>query len=213
MSATEHLHVLLRELEREVNADKKLAVHTNNRFNKQFSVLLRDWNYLKIIVERLESGDPENATQLALDLKSLYVFGRVFSESVLYICSLFVDDSIKIKWDKIGDFVVGMEKDFNAQGEKTKNFWTSIGGSIKILNKAFRYRNEVLHGKESSTEWTFAWPGRSNLDHVFIQNVPWPEDKGKKKEQRSLNAKMLIQILENEIPKIFNYLKMIKNSS
>jgi hypothetical protein len=211
MNGVEHLHILLREFERYINGDKKLQVHKDNRFNKQFSVLLRDWNYLKIIVERLESGDSNNATQLALDLKSLYVFGRVFSESLLYISSLFIDDSVNIKWDKIGVFIRDIEKNYALQGSKTRNFWDSIGGSIKILHRAFKYRNEVLHGKESSTEWTFAWPGRSNLDHVFINNVPWLEDKDKKKEKRSMNARILIQILENEIPKIFDYLKFVKN--
>lgn len=209
MNEIEHLHLLLREFERDINADKELRVHKDNRFNKQFSVLLRDWNYLKIIVLRLESGNSEDATQLALDLKSLYVFGRVFSESVLYMSSLFIEDSAGIKWDKIGDFVAFMEKNAKSQGEKSKDFWASVGGSIRILNKAFRYRNEVLHEKDSNTEWTFAWPGRSNLDHVFIHNIPWPEDKGKKKEERSLNARLLMQILDNEIPKIFNYLKTL----
>jgi hypothetical protein len=46
---------------------------------------------------------------------------------------------------------------------------------------------------------------------VFINNVPWLEDKDKKKEKRSMNARILIQILENEIPKIFDYLKFVKN--
>lgn len=204
----QHLHIILREFERDINLRKQLKVHKDNRFNKQFSVLLRDWNYLKIISERLDAGTTQNTIQLALDLKSLYVFGRVFSESVLYISSLFIDDSLGIRWDKIGDFVRDIEGRLSEQGTKTKNFWSSVGGSIKILNKSFRYRNEVLHGKESATEWTFAWPGRSNLDHVYIRNVPWPEDVGKKKELRSLNARMLMQILDNEIPKIFNYLKM-----
>jgi hypothetical protein len=211
MEELDHLHTLLRKFEQDINADKTLKVHGENKFNKQFSFLLRDWHYLKIIVQRLESGNSENATQLAVDLKSLYVFGRVFSESVLYISSLFINGTTKIQWGKIGGFVKVMEKNFESQDAAVKNFWSEVGGSVKILNKAFKYRNEVLHGKDGNTEWTFAWPGKSNLDHVYIDNVPWPEDRDKKEALRSLNARNLVQVLANEIPKILGYLTRVKS--
>jgi hypothetical protein len=211
MEELDYLHTLLRKFEQDINADKTLNVHGENKFNKQFSFLLRDWHYLKVIVQRLETGDTENTIQLAVDLKSLYVFGRVFSESVLYISSLFINGATKDQWGKIGGLVKTMEEKLESQDVEVKKFWREVGGSIQVLNKAFKYRNEVLHGKDGNTEWTFAWPGKSNLDHVYIDNVPWPEDRDKKEALRSLNARNLVQVLANEIPKILDYLTRVKN--
>jgi len=206
MEEIDLLHHTLRTFQTQVGDNKDHPVHSRNKFNKQFGMLLRDWNYLKIISHRIESTDSNEATILALDLKSLYVFGRVFSESVLYTSSLFVTSSSKIRWKKIGEFVDSTERNIEFEPDQMKAFWAAVGGSIQLLNKTFKYRNEVLHEKESNTEWTFAWPGHSNLDNVRIANVPWPEDADKKREVRTLNARSLLQTLANEVPKVFDYL-------
>lgn len=202
------LYTSLRSFEAQIGSNTSAPVHAGNKFNKQFGVILRDYEYLKIIVERLESCDSNDSLQIALDLKSLYVFGRVFSESVVYIASFFIPSGDEIVWSKIGPFVGTVEKNLAAECDELKHFWTKVGGSIRILNSAFKYRNEVLHKKDSDNEWTLARPGRSNLDHISIINVPWPEDQDKKEEMRSLNARNLVQILANEVPKILEYLKL-----
>jgi hypothetical protein len=208
------LHDGIRKFEVIINADKALSVHKENKFNKQFSVLLKDWHYLKVIWDRIEKADPDkDITQLGLDLKSMYVFGRVFSESLLYITSLFIPTTPKVDWTKIGVFVKTTLENLENQPDDFKKFWTSCGETVIHLHETFKYRNNVLHEKDSNTEWTMAWPGRSNLDHVSISNVPWSEDKGKKKEIKSLNTRELVKILETDSNSLISYLmEAIKNN-
>jgi len=113
----------MRVFEKAINSRKELSVHKNNKFNKQFSVLLKDWNYLKIIIERIELANSENTTQLGLDLKSLYVFGRVFSESLLYLASFFIKSSSQINWEKIGPFIGSVKKNLESEPAEFKDFW------------------------------------------------------------------------------------------
>lgn len=196
-----------------IGSKKELKVHEGNKFNKQFGLLAKDWEYLNIIWKRIESADAhEESTQLGLDLKSLYVFGRIFSESMLYIVSLFIPSTKEIDWTKIGIFVKTTTENLSDQPDEFKNFWSSVGESIIRLNQIFRYRNHVLHEKDSNTEWTMAWPGKSNLDHVSLANVPWSEDKGKKKEIKSLNARELMNVLENDTNAILSYIEITAES-
>lgn len=67
----------------------------------------------------------------------------------------------------------------------------------------------MLHEKDSNTEWTMVWRKGSNLDHVSISNVPWVEDRGKKKEVRSLNARMLVKVLQGGTDVIISYLEKV----
>jgi hypothetical protein len=206
MHEIDELHTRIRAFEKVVNEHKGFRAHKDNKFNKQFSALLTEWHYIQIIIERIENADSNNATQLKLDLKTLYVFGRVFVESLLYMSSLFIDSSKKINWTKIGPFVKSAEDNGKSEAEEFVNFWQENRESVYQLLNTFRYRNDVLHEKNSNTEWIFAWPGRSNLDQVFIANVPWKEDIGEK-EKRSLNARTLISVLQNETAKILDYLE------
>lgn len=185
-----------------------LDVHRNNEFSKQISVILKDLNYIEIIIKRIESADSREATKLGLDLKSLYIFGRVFSESLVYIASLFIKSSPKINWSKIGEFIKTSKKNLDSEPQEFKIFWEKNKEPIKKLYETFRYRNRVLHEKNSNCEWTFAWPGRSNLDNVFISNVPWKED-SKTKEEETLNARKIIQTLYSESCLIIDYLELI----
>jgi len=192
----------------QINSNKELLVHKENKFNKQYSCLAKDWEYLNIIWKRIDNANAhEESTQLGLDLKSMYVFGRVFSESMLYIVSLFIPSTQMIDWTKIGFFVKTSTENLSDQPDEFKNLWSSVGESIIRLNQTFRYRNHVLHEKDSNTEWTMAWPGRSNLDHVSLANVPWSEDKGRKKEVKSLNARELMNILEKDTDVILSYIE------
>lgn len=200
----------MRLFEKTINGRKSLSVHKDNKFNKQFSVLLKDWHYLEIIVDRIDTANSDNATQLNLDLKSLYVFGRVYSESLIYIASLFVVSSSKIDWTKIGVFVKNATDNLNSEPSEFVKFWSINKGAILNLFNTFKYRNYVLHEKDSDTEWTFAWPGKSNLDYVFISNVPWSEDSDSKKKKKSLNTRNLIQILNTQSLLIFDYLESIE---
>lgn len=199
----------LKNFEENIKSKKELFVHENNKFNKQFSSLITDLTYIKIITERIEETDTDDISQLKLDLKSLYVFGRVFSESILYTASLFINSSEKIKWDKIGPFIKNSKENVENESDEFKEFWVKCSNHIENLCEAFKYRNFVLHEKNSNTEWTMTWPGRSNLDYVYIANVPWKEDQKKRKEVKSINANKLIEILKTEIPPILDYLKSI----
>lgn len=212
MQEIDNLHERMRTFEKTINNRKELGVHKDNKFNKQFSVILKDWYYLKIIIKRIETANPNNATQLGLDLKSLYVFGRVFSESLIYIVSLFVKSSPRINWTKIGPFVKSIEYNLNLEEIELKRFWKNNEKAIRDLFETFRYRNHVLHEKDSNTEWTFAWPGRSNLDNVYIANVPWREDMETKKEKKTLNARSLVRVLNYQSSIIFDYLELILKS-
>lgn len=204
------LHERIRKFEALVNANKDHRIHKENKFNKQFSVLLKDWHYLEIIWKRIESADlDKDITQLGLDLKSVYVFGRVFSESLLYIASLFIPATPKIDWTKIGVFVKTVSENLENQPDDFKKFWASCGEKIIHIHETFRYRNHVLHEKDSNTEWTMVWRKGSNLDHVSISNVPWVEDRGKKKEVRSLNARMLVKVLQEGTDVIISYLEKV----
>lgn len=204
------LHERIRKFEALVNANKDHRIHKENKFNKQFSVLLKDWHYLEIIWKRIESADlDKDITQLGLDLKSVYVFGRVFSESLLYIASLFIPATPKIDWIKIGVFVKTVSENLENQPDDFKKFWASCGEKIIHIHETFRYRNHVLHEKDSNTEWTMVWRKGSNLDHVSISNVPWVEDRGKKKEVRSLNARMLVKVLQGGTDVIISYLEKV----
>lgn len=210
MEEIEKIHILIQDFSKLVNQHKELSIHKDNKFNKQFGNLLKEWNYIKIIIIRIESADPSNdTTQLGLDLKSLYVFGRVFSESLLYLISLFIKSSPNIDWTKIGPFLGNIKNNIDSEPDDVKNFWKECGDSIENLYQLFKYRNDVLHEKDSDTEWTFAWPGKSNLDHVFISNVPWEEDRGTKKEKRTLNARDMADLLLVESSKIIDYLNFV----
>ncbi len=210
MNEIKALHERIRRFEAQINSNKSHRVHKENKFNKQFSVLLKDWHYLEIIWNRIEKADlDKDITQLGLDLKSMYVFGRVFSESFLYIASLFISSTLKINWTKIGVFVETVSKNLESQPDDFKRFWASCGGKVIYMHEAFRYRNNVLHEKDSNTEWTMVRRGGSNLDHMTILNVPWVEDGGKKKEIRSLNARMLVKVLHESIDVLISYLEKI----
>lgn len=207
----------MRVFEKAINSRKELSVHKNNKFNKQFSVLLKDWNYLKIIIERIELANSENTTQLGLDLKSLYVFGRVFSESLLYLASFFIKSSSQINWEKIGPFIGSVKKNLESEPAEFKDFWKNNERAVRALHETFRYRNNVLHEKDSNTEWTFAWPGRSNLDNVYIANVPWKEDSGRKEEKNTMCQpcqlpEVIYRGLRNILSKkmILNFIKSLK---
>lgn len=207
-NSMDDLDILLCELqkfEKTINLHQHLSVHEENRFNKQFGEVLRDWEYLRIIHTRLANTNSEKIAELTLDLKSLYVFGRVFSESILFLTSLFYPNTAGIKWNKIGDFVNSVEMNLSRQSHDFKHMWTELETPIRNLNSSFRYRNELLHQKESMTEWTFTLPGQSNLDYVSMARVPWPED-NKNSKSESVNARKLIQNLAHEVPKILRYL-------
>lgn len=210
MQEIEVLSERMRKFEKSINANKDSRVHKDNKFNKQFSVLLLDWHYLQIITKRIEAASSEDSTRLGLDLKSLYVFARVYSETLIYIVSLFVGSSKKINWTKIGPFIKSVELNFNTEPDEFKIFWKANETPIRKLAGTFNYRNDVLHSKDSNTEWTFVQPGRSNLDSVYIVSVPWPEDKHVKKEKRTLNARDLINVLNSESSTIFSFLDSIK---
>lgn len=204
------LHDRIRKFEALINANRGHKVHKENKFNKQFSVLLKDWHYLEIIWNRIEKADlDKDITQLGLDLKSMHVFGRVFSESLLYIASLFIPTTPKIDWTKLGVFVKTVSENLENQPDDFKKFWASCGEKIISMYETFRYRNHVLHEKDSNTEWTMVWRKGSNLDHVSIANVPWVEDRGKKKEVRSLNARMLLKALQEGTNTTISYLEKI----
>lgn len=208
MEEIEKIHVLIQNFSKLVNEHKELTVHKDNKFNKQFGSLLKDWNYLKIIVERIEIADSnKDITQLGLDLKTLYVFGRVFSESLIYTISLFIYNDTELEWTKIGPFLKSVEKNLDSESDEFKNFWKECEKPIENLCNLFRYRNFVLHEKNSNTEWTLSWPGKSNLDYVYISNVPWEEDKYNKKEEKTLNARSIVNELYIESSNIINYIK------
>lgn len=184
----------------------ELSLHVNNKFNRQYSLLIRDWNYLKIILNRIETTDPHEAATLGLDLKSLYVFGRVYSESLIYIASFLVKSTKEINWKKIGPFIESIKKHLSEQPEEFKLFWLANEKPITNLYNTFKYRNDILHEKDSNTEWTFVDPRRSNLESVRIENVAWREDKGIFKEKKTLNAKDIIGVLSPESIKILDHL-------
>lgn len=209
MQELDNLYKSIRAFEQATSNHRYLSVHKDNKFNKQLSVVLRDFEYLKIIAERIETADPNNATQLGLDLKSFYVFGRVFSESLIYIVSLFIKSSSKIDWTKIGPFVKSIEANLNSEVTEFKSFWGHNEKVIRSLYETFKYRNYVLHEKNSNTKWTFAQLGKSNLDQVYIANIPWEEDAGMKKEQKTLDARSLMWILGYQSSLIFDYLVAI----
>lgn len=190
-----------------VNLHKELQIHDMNKFNKQFGVLLTEWHYLDIIVNRINDANPEKITQLKLDLKSLYVFCRVFSESLIYLSSIFIDSSSKINWEKIGPFLKTVKENINNEPDSFKDFWTHNEVPINILFETFKYRNYILHEKNSSSEWTFTYPGKSNLDHVFIVNVPWGDDKEIKEERKTLNTREMIRVIFLQSSVIFDYLE------
>ncbi|MDD3132757.1 MAG: hypothetical protein PHN94_13100 [Bacteroidales bacterium] len=208
MQEIENIHKRIEAFQKTIGDCKGLCLHKDNKFNKQMSVVLKDLAYIEIIIKRIESADPREATQLGLDLKSLYVFGRVFSESLIYIASLFIKSSPKIDWSKIGEFIKTSKKNLDSEPREFKIFWEKNKEPIEKLYETFRYRNRVLHEKNSNCEWTFAWPGRSNLDNVFISNVPWKEDL-KTKEEETLNARKIIQTLYSESCLIIDYLESI----
>jgi hypothetical protein len=208
MQEIENIHKRIEAFQKTIGDCKGLCLHKDNKFNKQMSVVLKDLAYIEIIIKRIESADPREATQLGLDLKSLYVFGRVFSESLIYIASLFIKSSPKIDWSKIGEFIKTSKKNLDSKPREFKIFWEKNKEPIEKLYETFRYRNRVLHEKNSNCEWTFAWPGRSNLDNVFISNVPWKEDL-KTKEEETLNARKIIQTLYSESCLIIDYLESI----
>lgn len=207
MQDIEDLYERMCIFEKTINNCKVLSVHKDNKFNKQFSVLLKDWHYLKIIIERIDTTNSDDTTQLGLDLKSLYVFGRVFSESLIYIVSLFIKSSPKINWTKIGPFIESAVNNLNSEPEEFKTFWKKNEKIIRNLFETFRYRNYVLHEKDSNTEWTFAWPGRSNLDYIYIANVPWRKDGKIEGEKQTINARNLVQTLNSQSLLIFDYLE------
>lgn len=208
MEEIDKIHVLIQCFSKLVNEHKELTAHKDNKFNEQFGRLLKDWGYLKIIVERIEIADSnKDITQLGLDLKTLYVFGRVFSESLIYITSLFINCDTKLKWNKIGPFLKSVEENLDSESDEFKNFWKECEEPIKNLCNLFRYRNFVLHEKDSNTEWTLSWPGKSNLDNVCIYNVPREEDKPSKKEVKTLNARIIVNELYIESSKIINYIE------
>lgn len=208
MEEIDKIHVLIQAFSKLVNERKELAAHKDNKFNKQFRRLLKDWSYLKIIVERIETADSnKNTTQLGLDLKTLYVFGRVFSESLICITSLFINYNTKLDWNKIGPFLKSVKENLNSESDGFKDFWEECEEPIENLCNLFRYRNFVLHERDSNTEWTLSWPGRSNLDNVCIYNVPWKEDRPSKKEVKTLNARTIVNELYIESSKIINYIE------
>lgn len=45
--------------------------------------------------------------------------------------------------------------------------------------------------------------------HLERSNVPWVEDRGKKKEVRSLNARMLVKVLQGGTDVIISYLEKV----
>ncbi|GEM_PF-4098701 len=208
MEELERLNLLIKGFSDLVNEHKELDVHKYNKFNKQCGDLFKDYNYLKIIIERIEMADSnKDIVQLNLDLKTLYIFGRVFSESLIYTISLFIKNNTKLEWTKIGPFLSSVKNNFNSESDEFKNFWKECEKPIKILYDLFKYRNFVLHEKDSNTEWTFSWPNKSNLDNVYISNVPWEEDKDNKKEEKTLNARNIINKLYIESYNIINYIK------
>ncbi len=208
MESVEKIYSIIKDFSDLVNKNKKLEIHKENNFNKQFSNLLKEWNYIKIITARINNANPTNdITQLGLDLKTLYVFVRVFSESLIYISSLFIPSSSKIKWNKLGPFIKSVKENIGSESEQLKNFWKNCESYINNLNELSKYRNYVLHEKGSSTEWTLSNPVKSNLDSIRIYNVPWREDRSTKKEERTLNTRDIINNLYIESSNIINYLK------
>lgn len=197
----------LMNLQNSATSNKDHYVHINNVFNKQMSLLMKEATYLSIIIDRIKNVDADkNPTQLNLDIKTLYIFGRVFSESILYTGSIFINDTKNINWEKIGPFIQSSEKFLSEQSNKFKDFWFNCENHIRRLNEVFKYRHDVLHGKESNTEWTMFWPGHNNLDVVSISNVPWKESVDKKQKQ-TLTPNRLISVLVEDTNFIIKYFK------
>src|SRR3972149_6624715 len=193
--------------QKRVNENTNLEIHRDNKFNKQFGVLHSDLGYIKILTWRIESALPDRSIEMTLDLKSLYVFGRVFCESLIYMCSLFVESSENINWKKIGPFIGSIQKYLDSEGEEFKKFWVANEKPIRNLYETFGYRNYVLHEKDSSTEWTFSNPGLSNLENVHIENIPWGKNDSDGKPAKTLNGKNILDIIKKQSFCVFDYLE------
>ncbi len=206
----EHLDLLLnrvKNLSDKVNQKKESDVHVSNIFNKQLSKLLVEGCYLSVILERIKADNPDTeSTQLNLDIKSLYIFSKIFTESVIYLTSLFVKSTPDIKWEKLGPFIAYSEKHLDDQPETFVLFWKECGQSIKALQSTLGYRNNIAHSKKSDVEWTMHWSGLDNLEMSKIVNFPWEDDAiGGKMETLAPND--LMMGISKNITVIINYLE------
>ncbi len=207
MDQIKKLSQILIDFQTKASSKTDLYIHKDNLFNKQVSLLMREGLYISIIANRIKDANTETEiTQMNLDLKTLYVFGRVFAESVLYISSLFLKDTKGIEWTKLGPFLGSVEKNLEMQNDSFKAFWSFCGDEVKSLHEVFKYRHDVLHDKISNTEWTMFWPGHGNLDSVSIANVAWRES-GKNKETKTLTPTLLIRVLAENSTKVISYLE------
>lgn len=175
MDKLEKTKTMITELSSLMNEErfKELGANKDNLFNQYASLLNTDLEYIKIILERIKSYDHnKNTSALGLDIKSLVIFCRIYTESLLNIIQLFIREKENLPWNKLGSFVKKMKED-NTLGENIllKSFWDSQKEILEKTSRELKYRNTIAHDKNKGTEWTMSHPGRDNLQHSSITNA------------------------------------------
>jgi hypothetical protein len=198
------IEIALEELQTNLNS-KEFAgrtFHKDNFMNKQIGKIISDLGNLRVIASRISSD--QDGLEINLDIKSLYIFGKIFIESVVYLCSVFFPDN-RINWTKLGLFCQTAEQNQASQENEFKKFWDALGVTFKKLQEEFQYRNHLTHEKRSTVEWTFSRPGHDNLDNTRIQNLTWHEDPNKKGAETT-TPRETINILNHDVSKIIQYI-------
>lgn len=182
---------------------KDAAFARHNFLNKQVGQILGDLASLRLIAARISKD--VDASELRLDMQSLYLFGKILSESVLYLASGFVKSGSAILWSKLGQFCQTAEKHYINESEDFRRFWLKLGPTLKNLQRRLNYRNDFVHRKQSTVEWTFVWPGHDNLDHAKIQSLPWSGDTTTQPSETT-SARTLIAEINKSLCEILDYL-------
>ena len=180
--------------------------HKENLLNQRLSAINTDLAYIQIIANRINAYDTSKSSELTLDIKSLVIFCRIYTESVLNLVSLFVSDAgPNIPWNKIGTFAKRLTEKQPIEGTEIKYFWDIAGHIVQETSSKLNYRNFIAHEKEMGTEWPMAWPGHSNFDHVSVVNA---YGRAKKKpDQSSGTPRDNIRTIYNFTDYIFEYIK------
>ena len=213
MDKFNELEKLVQEFSELINIKKKFLplVHANNLFNLYMSTIYKDLAYIKIILERIKTNDiRENTSALGLDIKSLVIFCRIYSESLLHLVQLFIIDCPKeIEWNKIGGFIKKLEKLQPLSNLALQDFWNKNSDSLIETSNKLNYRNFIMHTKEKGTEWTMTWPGRDNLTHASIENAYRMNPNSSGQSTRSQTSVENINIIHKFTFNIFSYLKEV----
>lgn len=154
--------------------EQRIRLSEQNWINKQLSKLSTDLNHLNVIVHRL-TKDTE-IEYIQVDLKSIYLFTKVFADDFVFIFERFFKKTTKIDWSNLGNFVRDMTLRHSLQSEDLQKFWRSEQNALGDLCNILDYRIFIAHTRESSTEWTIQNNQTNAYENARIQNIPWPED-------------------------------------